>query len=111
MWGPLALGPAGSDPMSAAPTSADPVPTGHAASSGRQVILIIWRINTELLTHNHLTMKIPSHSATLLSDVQRSSLQLSETIYNFSAERAQPRNLHHVTKLSVPSEYIIYINK
>ena len=26
MWGPLALGPAGSDPMSAAPTSADPVP-------------------------------------------------------------------------------------
>ena len=27
MWGPLALGPAGSDPMSAAPTSADPVPT------------------------------------------------------------------------------------
>jgi len=42
MWGPLALGPTGSDPMSAAPTSADPVPPIPAAghwqlSAGSQV--------------------------------------------------------------------------
>ena len=35
MWGPLALGPAGSDPMSAAPTSADPFPKCWAAGTLR----------------------------------------------------------------------------
>jgi len=36
MWGPLALGPAGSDPMSAAPTSADPVPREREEDDDRR---------------------------------------------------------------------------